>query len=323
MFYLYQLDMECDMENKDWINDYELLKQVSRANPYTAPDGYFDNLSDRIMSLKNIRTYTENTPGDGFTVPSNYFEDLTVNMQSRKVIDDAAGKEGTGFTVPDGYFEVLTSNIESRVAIEEAINKENAGFVVPEGYFEVLASNLQSRIALEELKEEEAGFSLPEGYFDDLASAIQSRIAVEEAIGEPAEIFTVPEGYFEQLNNNILDKTVNAEKIVRLKPVVNNNRGGIVRRLISSTAFKYATAACFAVAIGSGVLLTQIGNKPNDHLHSFLHKQLSTVPINDIKSYLQLNVDAGDAQQTMATEGANVNDQDLKDALQSYADSVQ
>ena len=53
------------MENKDWINDYELLKQVSRANPYTAPDGYFDNLSDRIMSLKNIRTYTENTPGDG------------------------------------------------------------------------------------------------------------------------------------------------------------------------------------------------------------------------------------------------------------------
>jgi len=311
------------MENKDWLNDYELLKQVSRANPFTVPDGYFDDLSDRIMSLKNIRTYRENNPGDGFTVPANYFEDLTANMQSRKVIDDAAGKEGTGFIVPDGYFEVLTSNIESRITIEEALNKENTGFVVPEGYFEVLASNLQSRIALEELKEDEAGFSVPEGYFDELASAIQSRIAVEEAIGEPAEIFAVPEGYFEQLSNNILDKTVNAEKIVRLKPVVNNNRGAIVRKLFSSTAFKYATAACFMVAIGGGILISQIGSEPNDHQHSFLHKQLSTVPINDIKSYLQLNVDAGETQQTMATQGTNVNDQDLKDALQSYADSVQ
>ena len=311
------------MENKDWLNDYELLKQVSRANPFTVPDGYFDNLSDRIMALKNIRIYRENNPGDGFTIPPNYFEDLASNIQSRRVIGDAAGKADAGFIVPDGYFEVLASNIESRIALEEALDKENAGFVVPEGYFEVLASNLQSRIALEELKEEEAGFSVPEGYFHELASAIQSRIAVEEAIGEPSGMFAVPEGYFEQLSSSILDKTVNAEKIVRLKPVVNNNRGAIVRKLFSSTAFKYATAACFAVAIGGGVLLTQIGNEPNDHQHSFLHKQLSTVPINDIKSYLQLNVDAGDTQQTMATEGANVNDEDLKDALQSYADSVQ
>ena len=311
------------MENKDWLNDYKLLKQVSRANPFTVPDGYFDNLSDRITSLKNIRNYRENYPGDGFTVPANYFEELASTIQSRKIIDDAAGKDDTGFVVPDGYFEVLSSNIESRIALEEAFDKENAGFVVPEGYFEVLASNLQSRIAIGEIKEEEAGFTVPEGYFDELASAIQSRIAVEEAIGEPSGMFAVPEGYFEQLSNNILGKTVNAEKVVRLKAVANNNRGAIVRRLFSSTAFKYATAACFIVAIGGGLFLNQIGNEPNDHQHSFLHTQLSTVPINDIKSYLQLNVDAGDTQQTMATEGANVNDQDLKDALQSYADSVQ
>jgi hypothetical protein len=47
------------------------------------------------------------------------------------------------------------------------------------------------------------------------------------------------------------------------------------------------------------------------------------VPISDIKSYLQLNVDAGDTQQAISTEGSAVNDKDLKDALQSYADSVQ
>jgi hypothetical protein len=59
------------------------------------------------------------------------------------------------------------------------------------------------------------------------------------------------------------------------------------------------------------------------HNHSFLHTQLSNVPTSDIKTYLQLNVDAGETQQAAATQGTDVNDADLKEALKNYADSVQ
>jgi hypothetical protein len=138
------------------------------------------------------------------------------------------------------------------------------------------------------------------------------------------EGFAVPEGYFDRLSASILDKTVNAEKQAGpLKIAADNRKGAVIRRLFHTTAFKYATAACLMLAIGGGVVLTQLGGPSNDHQHSFLHKQLSGVPINDIKAYLQLNVDAGDTQQAITTQGTSVNDKDLKEALQNYADSLQ
>jgi len=212
--------MKSDMENKDLINDYMSLKQVSDANPFTVPAGYFDDLADRIVSRKNLDEFKNNTPSEGFTVPENYFEELTANIQSR-------------------------------IAIEDAINHE------------------------------------------DIA-------------------FTVPEGYFEQLNKSILNKTVKA------------NKNGIIIKLFASASFKYATAACFALVIGGGILLNELTNSPAiDHKSTFLHKQLSNVPIADIKSYLQLNDDAGDTQQTVVTEGTPVDETNLKNALQNYLDSVQ
>src|ERR1700761_1039791 len=190
--------MKSDMENEDLINDYEALKQVGNANPFTVPDGYFDNLAGRIVSLKNL-----------YEVKSS----------------DA----GAGFAVPENYFEELAGNIQRRITIEETLNKSEAEFTVPEGYFE------------------------------NLAAQIQGRIAIEEALGEVEEPFEVPAGYFDKLNANILAKTVDAGKIAPSK-----NRGAVIKKLFASTAFKYATAACFAVALGGGILLTQINNTPDN-----------------------------------------------------------
>jgi len=302
------------MENRDWLNDYMSLKQINPANPFTVPAGYFDDLEARIMSRKNLEDIKNNAREGGFTVPENYFDELASNIQSRVTIEAAINGEA-GFTIPENYFDELTSNIQSRIAIETAIN-EDAGFAVPEGYFDKLTSSIQSRIAIESAVEsEETGFAVPEGYFEIFAEQVQSRIAIEEELGEPSVAFTVPDGYFAELSNNILSKTVNQESIVK--------RSGIVRRMFHSTAVKYATAACFAVAIGGGILLNQGSNPVNDHKNSFLHKQLSDLPVSDIKNYLQLNVDAGDTQQTVATDSAQVNDADLKNALQNYVDSVQ
>ena len=245
--------MKSDMENKDWLNDYMSLKQVSKANPFTVPDGYFDNLADRIASFKNLDELKD--------------EELT-----------------GGFAVPENYFDELTANISSRINIEAAFSAETDGFAIPEGYFE------------------------------NLSEQIQSRIFIEEALAEPAEAFTVPQDYFNKLSASILDKTVNLES---------SKSKGIVKRMITSTAFKYATAACFAVAIGGGILINVLSPSGNAHQNSFLHKQLSSVPVDDIENYLQLNVDAGDIQQTVTTEGAPIDDKSLKDALQNDIDSAQ
>jgi hypothetical protein len=245
--------MKSDMENKDWLNDYKLLKQINPDNPFTVPAGYFDDLGDRIVSCKNL-------------------DDLK-----------NSGSVG-GFTIPENYFEELAGNIQSRIAVESSLNLKNTGFTVPDGYF------------------------------DNLEQQIKSRILVEETLGNPDEHFTVPQGYFNQLNENILDKTVNFNNV---------NRKGIIRKMFASTAFKYATAACFALALGSGILLSELNSSVNQHKNSFLHKQLSGVPVDEIKNYLQLNVDAGETQQTVVADGVPVDANSLKDALQNNVDSVQ
>ncbi len=266
--------MKSDMENKDWINDYEALKQVNEANPFTVPAGYFDDMAGRIASLKNITTLTEGLPQGGFTLPEGYFDELSANIRSRIAIEETGGE---GFTIPEGYFDELSSNIQSRIVVEEAMAGREEGFTVPDGYFEELRSNIQSRTTVEEAFAGGGGFTVPDRYFEELGSNIRSRV----------------------------------------------NHKGVIRKLFASTAFKYATAACFAIAIGGGILLSQLSNPEDTHKNSFLHKQLADVPVSDIKSYLMLNVDGGDTQQTVANEGTAVNDADLKNALKNYADSIQ
>ena len=246
--------MKSEKEDKDWLNDYGLLKQVNPANPFNVPAGYFDDLGSRIASSVNLNELKTNGIDNGFIVPENYFEELTGKIEGRIFLADNLAVEETGFTIPDGYFDTLTVQVNSR-------------------------------------------------------------LLVEEILSENEEPFAVPAGYFKQLNENILDKTVNAGKI---------DRKGIIVSLFRSTAVKYATAACFALVLGGTFLLNEFSNNSaNEHKNSFLHKQLSNVPVDEIKNYLLLNEDAGDTQQTVATQATTVDDDKLKNALQDYVDSVQ
>jgi hypothetical protein len=223
-------------------------------------------------------------PANPFTVPAGYFDDLGDRIVVFKNLNELKDKGSSGgFTVPENYFEELTGNVQSRIAIEEALNTE------------------------------EHGFTVPDGYFDNLQQQIQSRVFIEEALGEPAESFTVPEAYFDTLNKNILNKTVNLDVKSR----------GIIRRMYTSTAFKYATAACFALALGGGILLSELTGSVIEHKGTFLHQQLSSVPVDDIKSYLELNLDPTDTQQTVASDAGNIDDQSLENALQNDLNKVQ
>jgi hypothetical protein len=310
--------MKSEMDNREWLDDYESLKRINANNPFTVPSGYFNELAQHITS--RIRLEELKGSSSGFTVPENYFEQLSSNIQSRIRIEEAVNTENTGFTVPENYFEELGSNIQSRVAIEGALNPEHQGFDVPENYFEELGNNIQSRIAIEQyISNETEDFTVPENYFEELSNNIQSRIGIQQHVDIGAEDFTVPARYFEQLNQNILNKTVNQDtaKIVTMPVAV--KKKGIVRRLFVSHTFRYATAACFALILGIGVVIKN-ADAPVKHDQSFLHQQLSTIPVDEIKSYLQLHMDAGDTR-TLMDGGQQINSESLDEDLSDYIDT--
>lgn len=310
--------MNSERGNREWLNDYMSLKQVNPNNPFTVPNGYFDELEQQIVSYIKLDELKNGSPSNGFSVPENYFDELSNNINARIAIEEAADKEATGFTVPKGYFDELSQNIQSRITVGEALDKSEDAFTVPQGYFDELSQNIQSRITVEEaLDKSEDAFSVPKGYFEELSKNIQSRIAVEEALNQE-ESFAVPADYFDKLTANILDKTVNQP--TEKKEVVKQKKG-IVRQLFASQSFKYATAACITLAVGATILLTQ-NSGPEDHNHSFLHKSLSQVSVDDIKDYIQSNVDQNDSHALM-DESKQVNADNLSSDLQDELDTSQ
>ena len=311
--------MNSERGNREWLNDYMSLKQVNPNNPFTVPDGYFDELEQQIVSYIKLDELKSGSPSNGFAVPENYFDELSNNIGARIAIEEAADKEATGFTVPEGYFDELSQQIQSRITVGESLDKSEDAFTVPKGYFEELSQNIQSRIVVEEaLDKSEDAFSVPKGYFEELSQNIQGRIAIEAALNQE-ESFAVPDGYFDKLTTNILDKTVNqpTEKKEAGKP-----KKGIVRQLFASQYFKYATAACITLAVGATILLTQNIGAPESHNNSFLHKSLSQVSVDDIKDYIQSNVDQNDSHALM-DDSKQVNADNLSSDLQDELDTSQ
>jgi hypothetical protein len=274
--------MTSEMDNREWLDDYMSLKQVNPNNPFTVPDGYFEELHQHIVSGIKLGELKNAMPANGFTLPENYFEDLG-------------------------------NHIKSRIAVEEILNTDNNAFTVPEKYFEDLGNNIQSRIAVEELlSTNNNAFTIPENYFEDLNNQIKSRLLVERALNNAEDTFTVPQDYFNRLNKDILNKTVNQEVVKRKSRVI---------RMISSTAFKYATAACIVLMVGAGILFKPFTSTVLDHNNTYLHKELSNISVSDIQGYLDQNVDANETQHVVADEGLPVNEADLKSALQDYSDN--
>jgi len=244
-----------------------------------------------------------------FAVPEGYFEGLDECIMAAVRMEELKS-DAPDFTVPEGYFEQLTGNIQARIAVEDAINKQDAGFTVPAAYFENLSDNIQSRIAVEEAMEAGEAFEVPVGYFENLSSQIQSRVFVEEALANK-QAFAVPEGYFEQLNAKILNKTVTQEAVQR--------KGGVIR-LMRSTAFKYATAACFVLVAGASFLLWPSASSIDAHNASYLHKELSNIPLNELQGYIESSMEGADIQHTVAIEDLPVNDAAFDAALKDYAE---
>lgn len=285
------------MDNREWLNEFPSLKQVKEGNPFTVPQGYFDELQQRTMSSVFLGGLNKD---DGFAVPGNYFSELENNLQSRINIEEALDKATGSFTVPENYFEGMEAQLSARIAIEEAMEGKSEGFTVPDEYF------------------------------DNMQAQINARIAVEEALeNTEGEGFTVPDQYFSKLQEAILAKTTGVAEeapVVQLSPASRqpqaDQRRGVVRRLINSGAFKYATAACLVLAVGTTWLINRYESPEAVHKRSYIHKALSNVSDDDIIDYLQLHMDAADTRGVMdeaeQINTDNASAEDLKEYLSTH-----
>ena len=116
------------------------LPDALRANPYTVPNGYFENF--HRSTLQQCRHIDD--AAAAFMVPPGYFEQLQDGIKTKiaeqqlKAIVDSAG-----FSVPEGYF----NNLEEQSLADWKIRKNvvEPGFVVPESYFDTLQNRIADR----------------------------------------------------------------------------------------------------------------------------------------------------------------------------------
>lgn len=246
--------MTIDIENKEWPEDGKLPQLVGKGNPFAVPEGYFEELDERIMAAVKMDELKNNIPDDGFTVPG-------------------------------GYFEELSGVIQARLTVEEVINKDETGFTVPSGYFENLNDNIQSRLTVEAAMEPGEGFEVPAGYFENLSSQIQSRVFVEEALSEN-EAFTVPNRYFEQLNAQILNKTVTQDAVKRKGGIIRLMRSTAVKYataacfvLVAGASILFWPSATSVDEHSSSYLHKELANVPLDELQGYIRLSMEGADI--------------------------------------------
>lgn len=107
--------MELRDSDKEWQKDAPVLASISKDNPFTVPEGYFNTLSEQL--------------------------------KSRALIESKQIKDSAGFTVPEAYFTGLSQRIQGRIVLESTLSKnKEQGLQLPESYFETLSDRIQARI---------------------------------------------------------------------------------------------------------------------------------------------------------------------------------
>lgn len=110
--------MNENIENNDWMNEAPALAAMGKRNPFSVPDGYFENCDEAIFSAVFLDGLKLKTSNNNFEVPQNYFEDLTERIQTRIALVEMPKAENA-FAVPENYFDTLQSRIADRIAASE------------------------------------------------------------------------------------------------------------------------------------------------------------------------------------------------------------
>lgn len=110
--------MNENIENNDWMNEVPALAALEKRNPFSVPDGYFENSDEAIFSAVFLDGLKQKTSDNNFEVPQHYFENLAERIQTRITLSEIPKAE-KAFTVPENYFDTLQSRITERIAVLE------------------------------------------------------------------------------------------------------------------------------------------------------------------------------------------------------------
>ncbi|PRD46249.1 hypothetical protein [Sphingobacterium haloxyli] len=111
-----------------------------RINPFVVPESYFSQLTDNIQFHIKMEQYNDVRRRE-WNVPSGYFESLSDKILSQTRIEAVAKQEA--FDVPAGYFENLSEHIQATVfedKLKDRISTE--GFTIPEDYAGILEEKI-------------------------------------------------------------------------------------------------------------------------------------------------------------------------------------
>jgi hypothetical protein len=157
------------------------LNKIAKINVFKVPNNYFDELPLSI----NQRVEIEEEPvlslnkKQSFSTPQGYFENLSSKILSRieqieaKSIDLESFERVNIFKVPNAYFENLVERIQANVWLE-SLEKQNV-FQVPDNYFQELELNT-SIVRFDKVNV----FKTPKGYFETLTEKILSKISTKK-----------------------------------------------------------------------------------------------------------------------------------------------
>jgi hypothetical protein len=97
-------------EDMEWEMEAPTLAALPRITPYRVPDNYFNDLTVQLNTTVSLHSFTQKE-GHGFIVPANYFEELSGQIQSRIKLEQFKSE---GFATPVNYFDKLQANILSQ-----------------------------------------------------------------------------------------------------------------------------------------------------------------------------------------------------------------
>lgn len=110
--------MNDNIENNDWMSEAPVLAAMEKHQPFSVPDGYFENSEEAIFSAVFLDGLKQQTSNNTFEVSQHYFENLAERIQTQIALSEIP-KAAKAFTVPENYFDTLQSRITERIAVLE------------------------------------------------------------------------------------------------------------------------------------------------------------------------------------------------------------
>lgn len=92
------------------------LKLKTPSAGFTVPNGYFENMQEQVLLA--IKLEEMRVPAPTFIKADTFFEEQQNLIAARIKIDEYA-LSGIGFTVPENYFNDLTDRINKKTGIKE------------------------------------------------------------------------------------------------------------------------------------------------------------------------------------------------------------